>query len=128
MAGRWLRLTSTYSATKSSVSDRLQHPAAIAYRPAELPTAGPTQFTPGVNRAALGRVGLSRPSDLAGRVNKWIDGVATSVRSGRCTAGMEALFDHLLGGGEDRRRDGQPHRLCGLEIEDQLEFRDLLHR
>jgi hypothetical protein len=54
MAGRWLRLTSTDSATKSSVSDRLQHPAAIAYRPAELPIAGPTQFTLGVNRAALG--------------------------------------------------------------------------
>ena len=82
MAGRWRRLTSTDSATKSSVSDRLQHPTAIAYRPAELPTAGPTQFRLGVNRAALGKLRLSRPFDLSGRVNKWIDGDTTSVHRG----------------------------------------------
>jgi putative ABC transport system substrate-binding protein len=41
--------------------------------PAELPIAGPTQFTLSVNRAALGKLGLSLPSDLSGRVDEWID-------------------------------------------------------
>ncbi len=41
--------------------------------PAELAIAGPTQFTLSVNRAALGKLGLSLPSDLSGRVDEWID-------------------------------------------------------
>ena len=39
-----------------------------------------------------------------------------------------ALFDHLIGAGEDRRRHGKAKRLGGLEIHNQLEFRRLLHR
>jgi putative tryptophan/tyrosine transport system substrate-binding protein len=41
--------------------------------PADLPIAGPTEFTMSVNRTALGKLGLSLPSDLAARVNQWID-------------------------------------------------------
>jgi putative ABC transport system substrate-binding protein len=41
--------------------------------PADLPIAGPTEFTISVNRTALGKLGLSLPSDLAARVNQWID-------------------------------------------------------
>jgi putative tryptophan/tyrosine transport system substrate-binding protein len=41
--------------------------------PAELPIAGPTEFTMSANRAALAKLGLSLPSDLAARVNEWID-------------------------------------------------------
>jgi len=41
--------------------------------PAELAIAGPTQFTLSVNRAALGKLGLSLPSDLSGRVDEWVD-------------------------------------------------------
>jgi putative tryptophan/tyrosine transport system substrate-binding protein len=41
--------------------------------PADLPIAGPTQFTFSVSRTALGKLGLSLPSDLTGRVNEWID-------------------------------------------------------
>jgi putative ABC transport system substrate-binding protein len=41
--------------------------------PAELAIAGPTQFTLSVNRAALGKLGLTLPADLSGRVNEWID-------------------------------------------------------
>jgi putative ABC transport system substrate-binding protein len=41
--------------------------------PAELPIAGPTQFTLSVNRVALGKLGLSLPSALSGRVDEWID-------------------------------------------------------
>jgi putative ABC transport system substrate-binding protein len=41
--------------------------------PADLPIAGPTQFTMSANRAALSKLGLSLPPDLAARVNEWID-------------------------------------------------------
>ncbi len=41
--------------------------------PADLPIAGPTQFTFSVNRTALGRLGLSLPADLSTRVDEWID-------------------------------------------------------
>jgi putative ABC transport system substrate-binding protein len=41
--------------------------------PADLPIAGPTEFSMSVNRTALGKLGLSLPSDLAARVNQWID-------------------------------------------------------
>jgi putative tryptophan/tyrosine transport system substrate-binding protein len=42
-------------------------------KPADLPIAGPTQFTFSVNRTALAKLGLSLPSDLSARVNEWID-------------------------------------------------------
>jgi putative ABC transport system substrate-binding protein len=41
--------------------------------PADLPIAGPTEFTMSVNRTALSTLGLSLPSDLAAQVNQWID-------------------------------------------------------
>jgi putative tryptophan/tyrosine transport system substrate-binding protein len=41
--------------------------------PADLSIAGPTQYTLSVGRTALGRLGLSLPSDLSGRINQWID-------------------------------------------------------
>ncbi|SDN99522.1 ABC transporter substrate-binding protein [Afipia sp. GAS231] len=41
--------------------------------PADLPIAGPTEFTMSVNRAALSTLGLSLPSDLVAQVNQWID-------------------------------------------------------
>jgi len=41
--------------------------------PADLPIAGPTQFTMSANRTALARLGLSLPSDLSARVDEWID-------------------------------------------------------
>jgi len=49
--------------------DKILHGA----NPAELPIAGPTQFTMSVNRAALGKLGLSLPPDLSARVDQWID-------------------------------------------------------
>ena len=41
--------------------------------PADLPIAGPTQFTMSANRTALSKLGRSLPPDLAARVNEWID-------------------------------------------------------
>jgi putative tryptophan/tyrosine transport system substrate-binding protein len=41
--------------------------------PADLPIAGPTQFTMSANRTALTKLGLSLPSDLSARVDEWVD-------------------------------------------------------
>ena len=40
-------------------------------------------------------------------------------------SGHETLFDHLVGDGEDARRDGQAKRLGGLEVDDKLELGQL---
>jgi len=37
------------------------------------------------------------------------------------------LFDHLVGAGEQRRRNGKTKRLCRLGVDHQLELCDLLH-
>jgi ABC-type uncharacterized transport system substrate-binding protein len=41
--------------------------------PADLPIAGPTQFTLSASRAALAKLGLVLPPDLSARVNEWLD-------------------------------------------------------
>jgi putative tryptophan/tyrosine transport system substrate-binding protein len=49
--------------------DKILHGA----NPADLPIAGPTQFTISANRTALKNLGLSLPSDLAAQVDEWIE-------------------------------------------------------
>src|SRR5450759_980007 len=39
-----------------------------------------------------------------------------------------ALFDHLVGAGDQRQRDGEAERLCGFEVDRKLELRWLMHR
>ena len=39
----------------------------------------------------------------------------------------DALLDDLVGPLEQRLRDGEPERLGGLEVDDQLELGGLLH-
>ena len=41
--------------------------------PSDLAIAGPTEFTLSANRSALGKLGVSLPSDLSARVSEWID-------------------------------------------------------
>jgi len=38
------------------------------------------------------------------------------------------LFDHFISAGEQRRRNGEPERLGGLEVERHFEFRRLHYR
>ncbi len=54
----------------------------------------------------------------------------TSVRFGlkMTRSGSRALFDHLVSAAEQRDREGEAERLCGLHINDQLDFRGQLHR
>jgi hypothetical protein len=40
----------------------------------------------------------------------------------------ERSFDHLVGASEQPERDCQGERSSGLEVDDQLDFRGLLHR
>ena len=49
--------------------DKILHGA----NPADLPIAGPTEFSMSANRTALKNLGLSLPPDLVDRVNEWID-------------------------------------------------------
>src|SRR5215207_6218961 len=39
---------------------------------------------------------------------------------------LRASFDHLVGAGEERGRNGEAERFGGLQVEDELKFRRLL--
>src|SRR6266567_4772835 len=49
-------------------------------------------------------------------------------RLDRTSLRLAHSLDHLVGAAEQRRRHGDAKRLSGLEIEDQFDFRGLLHR
>ncbi len=41
-------------------------------KPADLPIAGPTQFTLSVSKSALEKLGLTLPEDIKTRVGEWL--------------------------------------------------------
>jgi hypothetical protein len=75
--------------------------------------------------------GLARWGKLA---NIWAEQAVCALRPGSSggdglalmqrytTASFAASFDSLVGGHEERRRDGETKRLGGLEVDHQLEF------
>src|SRR3984893_16634760 len=90
---------------------------------------------------------LSRGSSLASypakplvsyQINRQLSGWNSSTSDSRlrgarptsdiCTAAKIALFDHLVGEGEEQWGHSQPDRLGRFEVDDQLELGDLLHR
>src|SRR5262245_35539517 len=69
---------------------------------------------------------------LLGPASTDADGLGHSpawLMSVRCHSRTSArLFDHLVGAADKRQRNREAERLCGLEIDDQLDFRRLLDR
>ena len=50
------------------------------------------------------------------------------ANSGLMHRSKERLFDQLVGAAGQRQRDGDAKRLGGLEVDEQLQLRGLLHR
>ena len=62
-----------------------------------------------------GAAGINQPGRL------WHDGDTTAISTER------SLFDHLVGAGEQRRRDREAERPGGLEVDNKLELGRLLN-
>jgi hypothetical protein len=59
------------------------------------------------------------PAADIGRLHAQVRSVPTSDS---CTAANSVLFDDLVGSGEQRLRNAEAERFCGLEIDHQLDF------
>src|SRR5882672_11291436 len=68
--------------------------------------------------------GLPRTADI--EVRDWHVSVGPIPDSR--TAANASLFDHLGGAGEQRGRQVEAERFCGLEVDDKLELGRLLDR
>jgi hypothetical protein len=53
--------------------------------------------------------------------------IRDNVGNSRPATAPDPLLDHFVGGGQQRFRDGKAERLAGLEVDDQFDFRGLLH-
>src|SRR5215469_5822740 len=55
-------------------------------------------------------------------------GAVHSIKSGLAHCSKISQFDHLVGDGNERRRNSEPEGLCGLAVDHQLESGRRLHR
>src|SRR5262245_65841619 len=67
---------------------------------------------------------LSPKADMCGATRD----VRYGPKADSCSAAIELLFDHLVGAVLDRLRHGDAECLRSPEVDDQLDFRCLLHR
>ena len=92
--------------------------AAGAQQPAKLPTIGYL----GSGTRASQRPWVAAFGQRLGELG-WIEG-RTVPESSFCPL----LFDQIVGANEDRRRQGQAKRPCGVDVKYQIDFHCLLHR
>ena len=70
----------------------------------------------------LGRTRTSSDLDVMSAVLLITNSTRTSFNVAQGPIGDIRLFDHLVGGGEQRLRHGEVERLRGLEIDQKLEL------
>src|SRR5262249_14294798 len=86
------------------------------------------------NAAALGPAPLSmapQPAQANAMKSARANGIIVRlmvIEHRRLGGAAETLLDHVVGSGEQRRRDGEAERFRCLEVDDQLELGRLLHR
>src|SRR5437868_3564772 len=133
------RLTRVAGATRRLVPADLRRFAGLALRPFALPVLPPVLdgraiCAPEVEtRILAGHPVLQEGPDGAKSRLTWlgVGGYTRTSRAGHgCPPGANAglmprsktpsLFDQLVGGGEERGRNGEVERPCGLEVDHQL--------
>jgi hypothetical protein len=83
-------------------------------------------YPPGGGTDIVGRVlgeKLSASPDIQPRIRD----VRFVPEADSCTAATKTLFDHPVGSAEQRQRHSEAERLSGLQINEQLNLRRLLH-
>src|SRR5262245_41819727 len=68
--------------------------------------------------AQKGMSAITPKADMCGATRD----VRFGPKADSCTAAKESLVDHLVGAGEQLTRHRETERLCGLEVDDQLEL------
>src|SRR6516225_9525097 len=82
-------------------------------------------FSPFISRSEFGSGSLHAKRPLH-RVEDLARACCRASSAGR--AGAWGSLDDLVGAANERERDREPERLCGLEVDDQLDFHRLLNR
>src|SRR5271156_5580369 len=82
------------------------------------------QFPARTKETAMSLTGPSRRFCPLAHVRCWS---MRTYASGRTQSRRHASLDHLVGGRQQRFGDGKAERLGGLEVDDQINFGNLLH-